>query len=382
MRRKIKFFAGLIMALAMVSGLFAASVYALPTPYIDDGVEDAVGTKDVAQMFHGTQLWIGNQADLEQMGKDGKVGISSKSSSATKAYVIDGNQSIFAINYLNDNMTGDPYKEWCNFWMTHDSNFGLKNSSTYVVSFLFRTYTEWQPEDTVAKLQNFAVVSIRNWRYKGGSSIVDFYIQPNIQSDVTPDQMVRVDDKTTPQNPKNTMSIKKLNENTFSVVCKFVTGVPTTEPDIGNDKWFVSFTFHGPGIVACDNIKVYQSDLPLSSFHQNLPAGSGGSTSKPTSSAKPSTSTPAGGTTSSPAGQDVSNPDTSSEDSSTASEVSESIVSTGEQESSAADSSEATTGGEDGGTNFGVIIAIIIIALVVVAGGGVALYFLVLKKKA
>jgi hypothetical protein len=361
--------------------LLTLTSYALPTPYINESIEDATGTNDASKMFSGTQLWMGNELDLAQMAKDGKVGIAEKSSSATKNYIIDGNKSIFANNYISNNQTGSPYKEWCNIWMTHDTNFGLKNSSTYVVSFLMRTYTEWEVESKGA-LQNFAIVSIRNFRYKsGGSSLVDYYIQPNIQSpDVTPDQMIRVADSSVPANPKNTMSIKKLNDNTFSIVCKFVTSVPTADVEVGNNKWFVTYTFHGPGIVSCDNIKVYQSDLALSTFHQALPVGSTPpSSSKVTS--KPTTNSTAGSSVASIVSSVVSSSDVTSSDA-----ASSDISSSSQEDSSASDinssSDKSSSVPTDKNSNSGLIIGIIIAAIVVVAGAGFAAYYFIFKKKA
>lgn len=357
-------------------------VFALPTAFISEGVEDAAGTNDAAVMFTGTQLWIGNQMDLTTMAADGKVGISSKSDNATKDYVIDGNKSIFAINYVKNNMTGDPYKEWCNIWSTHDTNFGLKNSSTYIVSFIMRTYTEWNPDGT-GKLQNFAIVSVRNYRYKGGAGLVDYFIQPNIQSpEVTPDQMIRIADFSVPANPKNTMSIKKLNDNTFSIVCKFVTDVPTEDIAVGNDKWFATFTFHGPGVIACDNIKVYKSDLVLSSFHQKLPAGSTSSTASSTVQSIASSiasELDSSIDSSAVASEDVSSLDESSLESVEISSATSSAADIS-SEAESASKSNANSADPDGGN--GAVIGIIIAAVVIAAGAGAALYFFVLKKKA
>ena len=376
-------------ALIVSLGLFSFSGSALPATFVNEGLEDAVGGTDTKKMFEGTQMWIGNEADLKDMASAGKIGISSKKNAKTKNYVIEGNRSIYAINYQNSNNKGAPMKEWCNMWMTHDTNFGLNNSSTYVISFVLRTYTPWQPEPLGGvAMQNFGVVSIRNYRYKGGDSLVDYFIQPNITGDdVTADQMIRVDDKTTPPNSKNTMSIKKLDSNTFSVVCKFVTGVPTTDVENGNNHWFASFTFHGPGIIACDNIKVYKSDLALSSFHQKVSSSSGTSTKKPTTvdaTTKANNNTTLSGSIDKTTASGVTDNTTDVADGSSV----ETTV--GIQETTAAEETiqnETTTSSQNANTtptkklNVGATIALIVGALVVIAGGGVACYFLIIKKK-
>ena len=118
---------------------------------------------------------------------------------------------------------------------------GLSNNKVYAISFLLRCYTDWEPEATKGQaLQNFAIVSIRNVADRD-NSLIDYYVQPNILSDgVSEDQMIRVDDKSSPANSKNVMSVKKLNDNTFSVVCKFVTSKPAKAE--GDNRWYASFT--------------------------------------------------------------------------------------------------------------------------------------------
>lgn len=370
----------LAVSLALSASFAFMPASAAPDAYIDETLEDAVGGTDEKKTFEGTSLWWGNELDLKEYANAGTMGISSASDSKTKAYVIDGKKSVFAINYKNSAaMTGDPAKEWCNLWATHDTLKGLSNNKVYAISFLLRCYTDWEPEATKGQaLQNFAIVSIRNVADRD-NSLIDYYVQPNILSDgVSEDQMIRVDDKSSPANSKNVMSVKKLNDNTFSVVCKFVTSKPAKAE--GDNRWYASFTFHGPGVIACDNIKVVQSDRPVAAFHQTLPSGSGDPTPPPTQgneSSDPESTQP---TESSSETQPTSAP---TQDTSESSESSVPVKTTGKSAASTTNPAQAGTNsaGESGGPNVGLIVGIIAAIVVVLAGIGAACYFLIVKKK-
>lgn len=354
---------------------------AAPDAYIDETLEDAVGGTDEKKTFEGTSLWWGNELDLKEFANAGTMGISSASDSKTKAYVIDGKKSVFAINYKNPAaMTGGPAREWCNLWSTHDSLKGLSNNKVYAISFLLRCYTDWQPNTKKGQeLQNFAIVSIRNVADRD-NSLIDYYIQPNILDDVSEDQMVRVDDKSSPANSKNVMSVKRLNVNTFSVVCKFVTGKPAKAE--GDNRWYASFTFHGPGVIACDNIKVVQSDRPVAAFHQTLPSGSGDPTPPPTQGNENSDPEPTQGNESSDPESTQGN-ENSDPESTQPSESSVPVKTTGKSTASTTKPAQAGTNsaGESGGPNVGLIVGIIAAIVVVLAGIGAVCYFLIVKKK-
>lgn len=161
-------------------------------------------------------------------------------------------------------------------------------------------------------------------------------------------------------------------------MCKFVTSKPAKAE--GDNRWYASFTFHGPGVIACDNIKVVQSDRPVAAFHQTLPSGSGDPTPPPTQGNESSDPEPTQPTESSSETEPTSAP---TQDASESSESSVPVKTTGKSAASTTNPAQAGTNsaGESGGPNVGLIVGIIAAIVVVLAGIGAACYFLIVKKK-
>lgn len=377
-----------LLAAVVAASVLCLSAAAAPKPLYEETFDNMTQGVDGETFFLDSDI-ISNGRHIDQNTYiDGKVAISSD-----KDKVVDGTKSLYFHNYVSEEDEGPYYAQWGNFFSTKPI---LKDSSTYIMSFLLRTHTAWDPAGntiTPTHTQNFGIVSVRSEGYKDAQgSLADYYIQPHIQAEefeigtVNPD-FVRIEDMSVPANAKNTMEIKRLSGDTYSIVVKFVTG--KTEVAEKADTWHLNWTFHGEMNISIDNVRIWKSDLKPAMFHQELPEGSETPNEGTTSTPDSTTSTPAG-TTSTPDEGTTSTPDETPSTPDEGTTSTEDVTSTPAGDTTSTEDATSTptdgTNSQAGGqvvqqVNWPATIGLIAGIVVVVAAAAVLVYIFVIKKK-
>ena len=144
-----------LLAAVVAASVLCLSAAAAPKPLYEETFDNMTQGVDGETFFLDSDI-ISNGRHIDQNTYiDGKVAISSD-----KDKVVDGTKSLYFHNYVSEEDEGPYYAQWGNFFSTKPV---LKDSTTYVMSFLLRTHTAWDPTGntiTPTHTQNFGIVRI------------------------------------------------------------------------------------------------------------------------------------------------------------------------------------------------------------------------------